>query len=84
MTTAIKIEKDGKTERMLFMTVPKSENEVDVDIFLCNEEFEPMGTPSLGYSPQNEETYHTELRKQAKEKGQFVPEFSTNSELNPE
>jgi hypothetical protein len=31
----------------------------------------------------DEETYHKELRKQASEKGHFVPEESTDYEWNP-
>ena len=82
--TAIKILKEGKEERMLFMTAMRGEKGVDVDIYLANEEFMPMGTPSLGFSNDSEENYHRELRKQSQERGHFVPEFSTNREWNPD
>lgn len=85
MTTALEIKKeDGVIERLLFMTVPRLTGGVDVDLFLGDEEFLPIGTPSLGFSEINEVEYHISLRKQAKEKGQFVPDFSTDPELNPD
>jgi len=56
---------------------------VDVDIFTADEEFMATGTPSLGTSPLEEEEYHKTLRIQSKEKGQFVPEYSTHPDWNP-
>lgn len=77
-TTAIKI---GE-QRLLFMTVQK-EKGVDVDIHMADEDFMPIGTPSLGFSEMDEPEYHTKLRIESAEKGQFVPENSTNPEWNP-
>lgn len=85
MTTALEIkEEDGSVKRLLFMTVQKLKGGVDVDLFLANTEFMPIGTASLGVSELNEVEYHVNLRKQASEKGQFVPDFSTDPELNPD
>lgn len=78
-TTALRIQ--GKN--MLFMTVPLVKG-LAVDIFMADENFEPTGTPSIGVSEYlDEETYHRQLRLEATAKGQFVPEYSTNPELNP-
>jgi hypothetical protein len=80
-TTALTI--DGKN--FLFMTVPVPNAGVDVDIFTADEEFVAFGMASIGASHQKtEEEYHRDLRKQSKEKGQFVPAGSTNPEWNPE
>lgn len=82
--TALKITDEEGEKKVLFMTVPRKEKGVDVDIFVANEEFEATGTPSMGICQMNEEIYHVNLRKEAAEKGQFVPEFSTNPEWNPQ
>jgi len=82
-TTALQIEKDGKIERIYFMTTPKENGEVDVDIFIADDDWIPQGTPSIGYAPMGEEQYHTELRVLAIEKNQYVPYQSTNPEWNP-
>lgn len=85
MTTAICIiQPNGEKKRLLFMTMA-TVGAVHVDLFLANEEFEPIGEPSLGESPTitDEVEYHTKLRAEAHDKGQFVPEYSTDPELNP-
>ena len=82
-TTAISITKNGVEQRILFMTTPTKDG-VDVDIHLADEEFTPVGTPSLGICEKDEESYHKELRFEAKTRKQFFPEFSTNPEWNPE
>ncbi len=82
-TTALQIEEEnGSIKRLLFMTVPTPTG-VDVDIFMADEEFTPVGSVSLGISELNEVDYHTSLRQQASEKGQFIPDFSTDPQLNP-
>lgn len=78
-TTAIKVQ--GKN--MLFMTAEKENGEVDVDIFLADDDFLPVGTPSIGYCDKSEEEYHKELREQANEKGHLIINFCTNPEWNP-
>ena len=81
-TTALRIMKDGIEHRLLFMTVPTPTG-VDVDIYPADEDFIPEGTASIGANNQQEHEYHIKLRKEASEKGQFVPEYSTNPEYNP-
>ena len=78
MTTAIKT---GDV-RLLFMTVP-SDTGIDINLSLADENFMPIGKPSYSMMPQDEISYHTELRQKATEVGEFVKEFSTNPELNP-
>ena len=81
--TALKLEsKDGLIRRLKFMTV-SNPGHIDLDIFNCNEEFIPIGEPVEGYHEMDEETYHKKLRKDASEKGQFVPEESTDHNWNP-
>lgn len=84
MTTALLIKEHGVEKRLLFMTVP-TVGAIHVDLFLANENFEPIGQTSIGESPTitDEVEYHTRLRAEASERGQFVPECSTNPELNP-
>ena len=80
-TTALKIKKGDSEIRVKFMTVDKTEY-VDVDIYQCNEDFIPIGAPEMGVDARTEEQYHRDLRKEASERGQFVPEQSTNPEWN--
>lgn len=81
-TTALKIQKDGQETRLLFMTTP-TKTGVDVDIFMADEEFIPVGSASIGVSQLSEDVYHTKLRVEAKERGQLVEEFCTDPEWNP-
>ena len=83
-TTAIKITREDGPNHLLFMTA-STEAGIDVDVSLADGDFIPLGTTSLGISPkhQDEESYHRTLRQQAHEKGQFVPDYSTNPEWNP-
>jgi hypothetical protein len=83
-TTALKFHTDGKVQRLLFMTVDKGNGVIDVDIFTADEDFLPVGTPSVGVSEHaNDEAYHKSLRQFAAENNQFVSEHSTNPEWNP-
>ena len=87
--TALKI---GDT-RIKFMTVPgepitsedgtSTKSFLQVELYTCDEEFIPQGMASRSIHEHDEETYHKELRKQASEKGHFVPEESTDYEWNP-
>lgn len=83
-TTAIEITRPDGANRLLFMTA-QTEAGLDVDVSLADGDFMPLGKTSLGISPKHvdEESYHRELRQQAHEKGQFVPDYSTNPEWNP-
>lgn len=57
---------------------------LQVELYSCDEEFIPQGSPSKSIHEKDEETYHKELRALAKEKGHFVPEESTDPEWNPD
>ena len=81
-TTAILVKKEGLEKRLLFMTA-SSPTGVDVDIFLGDENFLPIGRASIGVDLKSEEDYHRQLRKESSEKGHFVREHSTNPEWNP-
>lgn len=83
-TTALIFHTEGKIQRLLFMTVDKGNGVIDVDIFTADEEFMPVGTPSVGVSEHaSDEAYHKSLRQFASEHNQFVPEYSTHPEWNP-
>ena len=78
-TTALKI--DG--HNMLFMTAPREDGNCDVDVYLADDSFMPMGQGSISAVKMTEEVYHKDLRRLASEQGHFVKDFSTNPEWNP-
>ena len=82
--TALRIPKDGKDVNMFFMTVPRENGGLQVDIFLADEEFIPQGQPSFGHSDLSEEEYHKQLRAEADMKGHLVKDFCTDPEWNPQ
>jgi hypothetical protein len=82
--TALRITKeDGSIVRIKFLTV-QVPDKVDVDIYNCNEEFMPIGNPHMTQVDGSEEEYHKKLRREAFEKGHFVPEESTDHNWNPD
>lgn len=85
-TTSLKIKApDGSDTRLSFMTSEAGEKIMLVNIYKTDEDFNPVGTASVSVSEHaSEEEYHRELRKQASEKGHFVPDYSTNPEWNPD
>jgi len=62
----------------------KDEIGLVVQLYNTEGEFSPTGEPESCVRSETEEEYHRNLRKDAKEKGHFVKEYSTNSEWNPE
>lgn len=62
----------------------KEKSFLNVELRICDEDFIPMGPGSLSIHEDNEETYHRNLRIEAKKKGHFVPEESTDHEWNPD
>jgi hypothetical protein len=81
--TAIKFHKDGRDVRLKFMTVVNGE-QLDVDAFACDENFIPVAGPEMTTMIMDEEKYHRNLRKDAKERGHLVIEECTNPEWNPD
>jgi hypothetical protein len=82
--TTIKTQQEGKEHILIFMTVPRAEGGVDVDIFLGDSDYIPVGKPSFGTDPRPEEEYHKALRIDAAARNEFIPEQSTNYEWNPD
>jgi hypothetical protein len=92
-TTTLKVEQPGQDPvRVKFMTTyieaPAKDGSgtkvfLDVEVYVCDEEFVPQGRTSKTVQDRSEEDYHKDLRAQAAEKGHFVPEESTNPEWNP-
>lgn len=60
------------------------ETHLNVLVYNCNQEFIPEGNPEAGGVEMDEETYHRNLRKDAAEKGHFVPGESTDHYWNPD
>jgi hypothetical protein len=56
---------------------------LSIDLRVCDEDFIPVGGGSISVHEDDEQTYHTNLRIQAQEKGHFVPEESTDHQWNP-
>lgn len=46
-TTTIKTKKDEQDHILLLMTVPREGGGLDVDIYLGNENYEPVGQPLI-------------------------------------
>jgi hypothetical protein len=78
--------------RLKFMTIPtqyvQKEDEykdfLKVEVYVCNDEFIPIGTPSVSIHEDPEEKFHTDLRAQSYSFDHFVYEESTNPEWNPQ
>ena len=81
--TALEVIKDGMKIRTKVFTVQETDK-LAVDLYYCNEEWIPKGTPHLSVDKRTEEEFHRELRSQSKAKGHFVPTESTNPEWNPD
>lgn len=81
-TTAVKFHKDGRDIRLKFMTVVNGE-QLDIDVFACDENFIPVAGPEMTTMLVDEEKYHRDLRRESNNRGQFVKEESTNPEWNP-
>jgi hypothetical protein len=83
-TTTLKIKTESDEQKLMFMTAETGENIIVVTIYKTDDEYNPTGTGSMSVAQYpTEEAYHKDLRKQASEKGQYVPEYSTNPEWNP-
>lgn len=78
-TTALRIDNNN----LLFMTATRPDGHCDVDVHLADENFSPIGTPSLSAVKMTEEEYHKDLRRLASEQGHLIKDFSTNPEWNP-
>jgi len=84
-TTSLKIKtEDGTENRLMFLTTQSLEDIINVTIYRATEDFTPTGVASHGIAEfTSEEEYHKDLRRQAHDKGQFVPDYSTNPDWNP-
>lgn len=82
--TSIRIpQEDGSFRNLQFYTTDVPEGTF-VGVRLCNDEWIPSGDPAETLDERSEEEYHTALRAAAHEKGQFVSQYSTDPEWNPE
>ena len=78
-TTALRIDNNN----LMFMTATRPDGHCDVDVYMTNEDFVPMGKPSLSAVKMTEEEYHKDLRRLASEQGHLVKDFCTNPEWTP-
>ena len=58
-------------------------NTIKVNIYQCNDEVIPQGSPLSLNLEGNEEAYHTKLRAEANARGHYLSKYSTNPEWNP-
>lgn len=56
---------------------------LNVELYICDEDFIPEGNTSKSIIDREEEAYHRDLREQAFKKGHYIPEESTDPEWNP-
>jgi hypothetical protein len=81
--TAIKITKeDGTIVKIKFLTIWNPPF-TDIDLYHCNENFEPIGNPGVTQVEMDEESYHKKLREDASVKNQYVRQESTDPQWNP-
>ena len=83
LTMALTSLKISEESRLQFIT-DSLENFTRVLVYTCNEDWEPQGEPAISADKRDEETFHKNLRKEAKEKDHYIPERSTNPEWNPD
>jgi hypothetical protein len=76
------LQSDGSAKRLQFIT-EQHETGLFVGVRQCDEDWNPFGEPAETVDHRLEEVYHKELRAAAKEKNQFVAQYSTNPEWNP-
>jgi hypothetical protein len=81
-TALIITKEDGTTVRIKFLTMWNPPF-TDIDLFTCNEEFEPIGNPGVTQVEIDEESYHKNLRIEASAKEQYVSSESTDPQWNP-
>lgn len=81
--TSIWITNEDLEKRLMFVTQVYDEGGFTLNIYGCDENFIPMGTPITKELVGDEESYHKSLRKDAEKRGQYVPGHSTNPEWNP-
>lgn len=82
--TSIKLTTPEGDQNVMFTTVPSTryENVIEVTIYVCNDEFAPQARIQETMDKRTEEQYHTELRKEAFERNQFINGHSSNPEWN--
>lgn len=83
-TTALSIDKEGVKTNLMISTVQSAPDDLHIDILLCDEQFSPgMVIQTLAKNAEEQE-YHKALREESSKKGQFVKEFSTLLDDEPE
>lgn len=82
--TGIVIEKDGKINRLKVITEVQKAGGMLIKWYPCDGEHIPWGDAEITVgNADNEENFHTTLRKEADAKGQLIRAQSTNPEWNP-
>jgi len=83
-TTAVRIKNlRGEEKRLKFMTVQNG-TQLDIDIYVCDDNFIPIGDPHMSALEVDEEFYHRNLRKDSIAHGDLVKEECTNPEWHPD
>lgn len=81
--TALKVPTPGGEVNSKVVTTA-TEHGLLVELFKCDDQWEHVGQSEKFGETTPEEDYHKSLRLNASMAGHFVPEQSTNPELNPE
>ncbi len=66
-------------KNVVVITTPM-EKVILAQLYEADDTYKPTGNPHYSVDERSEEEYHKALRKDAKEREQYIPSFSTNPE----
>lgn len=81
--TSIKTVQGDKETNLQFLTTSVGEL-LEVEIYLCNDQWIPQIKIGRSIDNRSEEDYHKELRKDAHDREQLVKKYCTDPEWNPD
>jgi hypothetical protein len=68
--------------KLMFIT-QQFDKMLSINLYICDDDYVPVGKPHVSELEIDEETYHRNLRKESIERDQFMQGFSTNPEWTP-
>ncbi len=74
---------DKTIKKIQFITT-SIDSLLEVEIYLCGENWNPISKIGRSIDDRSEEDFHKQLRKDASEKGQLVKKYCTDPEWNPD
>ena len=81
--TSIKATQGDKETHLQFITT-SIDSLLEVEIYLCNEQWIPQLKVGRSVDERSEEEYHKQLRKDAYDREQLVKKYCTDPEWNPD